>query len=119
MTTRLTYTLDCNDAEALVPFWCEVLGYSLLGNFGQFWLLTSGETVDEPWFVLQQVDELKPGKNRMHVDVHVDDLDGETQRLEGLGAQRVSPDPVLMGDYSWMVLADPEGNEFCLVQPGS
>ena len=54
----------------------------------------------------------------MHVDINVADLQREVQRVEALGAQRVSDDALTMGSYSWWVMADPEGNEFCLVQPG-
>ena len=118
MVPRLTYTLDCQDGEALSAFWAEVLGYSLLGPHGEYWSLIPPESVQEPWFVLQQVDEPKSGKNRMHLDIHVTDLDGEAQRLEALGARRVSGEPVAMGSFSWLVMADPEGNEFCIVHPG-
>ena len=90
MVTRLTYTLDCLDAESLSTFWSEALGYSCRGQFGQYWPLESRTSVDEPWFVLQQVSEPKSGKNRMHVDIHVADLDQEICRLEAIGAQRVS-----------------------------
>jgi predicted enzyme related to lactoylglutathione lyase len=118
LVSRLTYTLDCCDAEKLSGFWAEVLGYSLRGRYGDFWPLVPPESVDEPWFVLQQVGEAKSGKNRMHLDVHVADLDGEARRLEALGARRVSHDAVVMGNVSWFVMADPEGNEFCIVRPG-
>ena len=118
MVTRLTYTLDCLDAESLSTFWSEALGYSCRGQFGQYWPLESRTSVDEPWFVLQQVSEPKSGKNRMHVDIHVADLDEEIRRLEAIGAQRVSDAAVAMGDSSWFVMTDPEGNEFCLVRPG-
>lgn len=117
--SRLTYTLDCCDAETLSAFWAEVLGYSLYGPHGSFWTLLPPESVHEPWFVLQQVDEPKSGKNRMHVDIHVVDLDEELRRLEALGAHRVSDDAVAMGTFSWLVMSDPEGNEFCIVSPGA
>ena len=120
MASRLSYTLDCRDGEKLAAFWTEVLGYTCNGRAGQFWPLVPPETLVEPWFVLQQVDEVKSGKNRMHVDVHAEgDLEAEVRRVEALGAQRISKDPIVQGDFSWVVMADPEGNEFCLVrQPG-
>jgi predicted enzyme related to lactoylglutathione lyase len=116
--SRLTYTLDCCDAERLAAFWTEVLGYSLRGRFGDFWPLEPPESRDEPWFVLQQVNEPKSGKNRMHLDMHVDDLDDAAQRLEALGATRVS-DKVVQGSFAWYVMTDPEGNEFCIVHPST
>jgi predicted enzyme related to lactoylglutathione lyase len=119
LVSRLTFTLDCRDAETLAAFWTEALGYSRLGTFGTISPLVPDGSGDEPWFVLQQVDEPKSAKNRMHIDIHVSDLDAERGRLEALGARRVSDDTVVMGDYSWFVMADPEGNEFCLVHvPG-
>jgi len=79
--SRLTYTLDCSDAGRLSAFWSEVLGYSVFGPHGTYWSLIPPEDVHEPWFVLQQVEEPKSGKNRMHVDIHVADVDAEVQRL--------------------------------------
>jgi predicted enzyme related to lactoylglutathione lyase len=119
VVSRLTYTLDCCDAEKLSAFWAEALGYTLYGPHGSYWSLRPPESVDEPWFVLQQVSEPKSGKNRMHLDLHVADLDAELGRLEAMGARRVTEKPISMGTFSWFVMADPEGNEFCLVQPGA
>jgi predicted enzyme related to lactoylglutathione lyase len=68
--------------------------------------------------VLQQVSEPKAGKNRMHVGIHVAGLEGEAQRLEAFGARRAPADAIAMGTFSWWVMEDPEGNEFCLVSPG-
>jgi hypothetical protein len=117
VASRLSYTLDCCDGETLAAFWTEALGYTCRGHFGQFWPLVPPEGVDEPWFVLQQVGERKLGKNRMHLDLHVDgDLDSEVRRLEALGARRGSAGAVVMGNLRWVVMADPEGNEFCLMR---
>ena len=117
MVSRLTYTLDCCDGERLSAFWAEALGYSRRGKFGEYWPLDSRESADEPAFTLQQVSERKSGKNRMHVDIHITtDLDAEVRRLEALGAHRISDEAVVMGDHSWFVMGDPEGNEFCIVR---
>jgi predicted enzyme related to lactoylglutathione lyase len=113
--SRLTYTLDCSDGQRLSGFWAEVLGYSVFGPHRNHWSLIPPEGVQEPWFILQQVGEPKSGKNRMHVDIHVADLDGEVQRIVALGAQRVSEEPYDMEGFTWFVMADPEGNEFCIV----
>ena len=69
-----------------------------------------------PKFIFQQVPEGRAaGKNRLHVDIEVgDDLDSECDRLVGLGARRVS-DRIAEAGTDWIVMADPEGNEFCLV----
>ena len=111
---RVTFTLDSHDPERLATFWAEVLGYTSLGGFGVFWpLLPADER--EPMFVIQHVTEPKIGKNRMHVDIHVADLWSEATRLEALGATRVRDDVVAEHDHQWLVMADPEGNEFCIV----
>lgn len=62
--------------------------------------------------------DAKAGKNRLHLDLRPDDRDAEVARLEGLGARRVD---IGQGDVTWVVLADPEGNEFCVLEalPGN
>jgi predicted enzyme related to lactoylglutathione lyase len=118
LTSRLTFVLDCCDAERLAAFWSEALGYTCPGAFDQCWPLLPDRADDAPWFVLQQVDEPKSGKNRMHLDLRVTDLDAEAGRLEALGAQRVSGMMRGAHDSAWYVMADPEGNEFCIVRHG-
>jgi predicted enzyme related to lactoylglutathione lyase len=70
-----------------------------------------------PKLLLQRVDEAKAGKNRMHLDIDSPDVDGEVARLEGLGARRLEADARTEFNSRWVVMADPEGNEFC-VEPG-
>jgi predicted enzyme related to lactoylglutathione lyase len=72
----------------------------------------------EPWLVLQQVSEPKLGKNRVHLDIKVADLEFEARRLEAIGARRVSEKVTGARDSEWFVMADPEGNEFCIVRHG-
>ena len=115
MVPRLTVVLDCCDAERLSAFWAEALGYACRGRFDQCWPLLPRTSRSEPWLVLQQVVEPKSGKNRMHLDIAVTDLDEEALRLEALGARRVSEKMIGAGDAAWFVMADPEGNEFCIV----
>ena len=67
-----------------------------------------------PGILFLAVDDAKQGKNRLHIDLRPDDQDAEVQRLIGLGASRVD---VGQGDVPWVVLADPEGNEFCVLGP--
>jgi hypothetical protein len=59
-----------------------------------------------------RLDESKKGKSRLHLDFRPDDQDAEVARLVAHGAQRVD---IGQGDQSWVVLADPEGNEFCVL----
>jgi hypothetical protein len=65
---------------------------------------------------IQRVPEPRSGKNRMHVDIHVEDLSAEARRLTALGATKVSPDVITEHDHQSLVMADRDGNEFCVVQ---
>ena len=66
--------------------------------------------------VFQRVPEPKVGKNRVHVDVIVDDLEEGTKKVEALGGHWTEPGTTLDIDgFSWRVMADPEGNEFCIM----
>jgi predicted enzyme related to lactoylglutathione lyase len=66
--------------------------------------------------LLQRVPEPKQAKNRMHLDLWVPDIEAEARRLVALGARRQSAKPVEELGSRWIVMADPEGNEFCLCQ---
>jgi predicted enzyme related to lactoylglutathione lyase len=112
---RLTYvTLDCADAEVLAHFWSDALGWNIeyLAEDGAVLADPSGAP---PRLFLQPVAEPKTVKNRMHPDLTVSDLDAEEARLVKLGAIRRERHDVPEGRRSY-VMADPEGNEFCLNQ---
>jgi predicted enzyme related to lactoylglutathione lyase len=68
---------------------------------------------------LQRVDEPKSGKNRMHFDVETPEVDDEVGRLEALGARRLEREAREEYGTRWVVLADPEGNEFCVCNAGA
>ena len=109
MTLRLEQiALDCGDPTALGRFWSELLG---------------GEATDEVdgdvvvrfggGELLLMVDpNRKSVKNRLHLDLRPDNQGAEVARAERLGATRID---LGQGDVSWVVLADPEGNEFCIL----
>jgi predicted enzyme related to lactoylglutathione lyase len=109
---RLVTVLDCLDAEKLAEFWVPALGWKRLGADGQYVVVGSGDRTQHE-MILQQVAEPKVGKNRMHLDLRSDDMDGEVERLLALGATRLS-DTIDECSCRWVVLADPEGNEFCV-----
>lgn len=117
MDATIGMTLDCVDVQAVAAFWKEALGYDEPVEFtgdAQFHALVSpGGGLHH--LTLQRVDEPKTVKNRAHLDVFVDDLDSEFQRLVALGAQ-VLEEHNDEGGYRTSVLADPDGNEFCIVQ---
>ena len=112
---QFAWVLDCRDPLRLAPFWALVLDYRA-GPFRPPYLALSDPAGRCPELLLQQVPEAKAGKNRMHLDVRVPALDGPLERLLGAGA-RLLRGP--FDDVGWLtaVLADPEGNEFCLLVP--
>ena len=67
--------------------------------------------------LLQRVGDAKQGKNRVHLDLRTADLAAELERVTGLGAARLTSEPVVEDGWRWHVLADTEGNEFCVLQP--
>jgi predicted enzyme related to lactoylglutathione lyase len=65
------------------------------------------------------VPEAKTVKNRMHMDIETADIEAEAARLEGLGARRVDPGTLREHGSQWILMADPEGNEFCVCDGGA
>ena len=105
-------TTDCADPKALSTFWAAALGTSVSGDYGEFVMLAP-PPAGGPVLGFQRVPEERAGKNRLHLDLSPDDRDGEVERLVNMGARRVD---IGQGDHSWVVLADPEGNEFCVLR---
>ncbi|WP_420037374.1 VOC family protein [Streptomyces sp. cg28] len=121
MTSRFTeLVVDCHDPERLAAFWCAVLDFEVIDRTeGQVEIGSWEPTVEEvrarqmpPTVVFIQVPEGKAVKNRLHLDVSPIDrsTDDEVARLVGLGATKA--DVGQGSDRSWVVMADPEGNEF-------
>ena len=118
MATKIGLVLDCADPVALADFWSAALGYTTLGGAGGYVLLVDG-TGQQPKLLLQGVPEEKAGKNRMHLDIEVGDIEAEATRLEGLGARRVATEQMHEHGTSWVLMTDPEGNEFCVCDGGA
>jgi predicted enzyme related to lactoylglutathione lyase len=109
----LGLVLDCHDPQALAPFWAGALGYVAVGSVDNYTLLAP-DGRDGPNLLLQRVPEGKSGKNRMHLDLHVDDIEAEAARLVALGAQRLEASASTEHGSTWIKMADPNGNEFCV-----
>ena len=105
--------IDCSDLEQMSEFWRAALNLEHVwtGPSGGY-LLAAPEGLQPP-LGLMPCDEEKRGKNRLHLDLRPDDQEAEVQRLEELGAVRVD---IGQRDVSWVVMADPEGNEFCVLR---
>jgi len=108
--------VDCRDPSRLAGFWSEVLDWPVTDDpRGYCWLSSTRDHLSpQPLLVFVPVPEAKAAKNRLHIDVCPSGCEQaeELERLLGLGARRVD---VGQGDAPWIVLADPEGNEFCLL----
>ncbi len=112
---RLVVVLDCVDADALADFWAAALGFRR-GPFGAPYVRLTDPARRWPDLLLQQVPEPRPGKNRMHLDLQVLDVAAEVERLTALGATVLHPAHDDDG-FLTVVLADPQGNEFCVLRP--
>lgn len=110
---RMELTLDCVDLDAVAAFWRAALGYAAVGTIGRRYVALAGVG---PGLTLQRVPESKRGKNRLHLDLLVDDVDAEVARLRALGAAMVTPVAREEFGQRWFVLADVEGNEFCVAK---
>lgn len=110
--------LDCLDPLALARFWGSALGYRSLGAFGSYVVLVPEGDAPGPKLLLQRVPEPKATKNRMHLDLHVADIEAEAARLITLGAARVESGTRQEHGTTWILLADPEGNELCVCDLG-
>ena len=106
--------IDCNDPEPLVEFWCAVLGVEVASRDDD-WIGLTPTVPGGAHLAFQIVPEPKMGKNRLHLDINVDDLATAAARAEQLGAQPIGG-VVDDDDGRYQVMADPAGNEFCLVE---
>ncbi|MDQ6522771.1 VOC family protein [Nocardioides sp. LHD-245] len=123
MTSYVSHTaVDCTDAFGLSEWWKPVLGYTDLPDDPNEPGHTECMIVDPDSghrLLFIEVPERKAGKNRLHLDLRprTGDRDAEVERLLGYGATQVADHRGIHGPGSgWVVLADPEGNEFCILR---
>lgn len=103
--------VDALDPTALGRWWGEALDWIIVNDHpDEFEIRPRADRL--PGIIFEPVQEPKPLKNRLHLDLRPDDQNTEIERLITLGASRVD---VGQGDVPWVVLADPEGNEFCVL----
>jgi predicted enzyme related to lactoylglutathione lyase len=105
--------VDCADHGRVVDFWAAALGYERRPVNEQYVaLVPPAREPGRPPLLFQKVPEPKAGKNRVHLDFTALVMADEVARLVGLGARVIAERS--LGDFRWTVLADPEGNEFCV-----
>ena len=139
MSTALQIAVDCVDPHRLAGFWAAALGYEVDDHSDLVRrMLDEGHATEEdtvtidgrlswreaavcidptgarPRMLFQVVPEQKVVKNRVHLDLHVgaERREGEVDRHVGLGARRIGEGT--QGPLRWVVMADPEGNEYCV-----
>ena len=114
---EMVLVLDCSDLERSAAFWCEVLGYRHDGPpvgqyLGLFPVRGAGLQL-----LLQRVEDPKPVKNRVHLDLRTRELEPEVERIRAAGGVLVTGEPMAEFGFRWQILADPDGNELCVVEP--
>jgi predicted enzyme related to lactoylglutathione lyase len=116
MTSSIwTVTIDSIQPQRLAEFWAQALGWRVDpdGDDDEVAVEKPDGSDDDPALLFLRVPEQKAGKNRIHLDLNPgDDQEAEVRRLEDLGARRVD---IGQGKQTWVVMADPEGNEFCVL----
>lgn len=114
---ELVIVIDCADIERSARFWTEVLGYvrrrESEGTY-QSLIPADGSGIE---VLLQRVPDVKAGKNRLHLDLRTPDMEAEVARVVALGARQLTDRPLVEDGLRWHVLADPDGNELCVLEP--
>ena len=115
MPVRFTeLCIDCSDPQGLAEFWSAVLDYKIT-EADDDGVAIQGPEGSGPLLLFVKVPEDKTVKNRLHIDVSPSNgnQEQEVERILDLGARRID---IGQGDVSWVVMADPEGNEFCVLR---
>jgi hypothetical protein len=103
--------IDAHDANKLGAWWAKVLGWPTYVDKDGDVVLEAPPGAGPNWLFVAVPDD-KVVKNRIHLDFRPDRQQAEVERVIGLGARRVD---IGQGEQTWVVLADPEGNEFCIL----
>ena len=114
-------TVDAHNPKALAEFWAEVLGWTVGEDVNDIEVWIERELGDPnktgfPDILFLKVPDSKVVKNRLHLDLRPDDQDAEVARLERLGAKKIEIGQSAEPTCTWVVMADPEGNEFCVLK---
>jgi predicted enzyme related to lactoylglutathione lyase len=114
---ELVIVIDCADLDRSARFWADVLGYTAGPAGGGPYRSLQPQTGVGIDVLLQQVPDVKRQKNRLHLDLRTPDLAAEVERVLALGATPLTSQPVTEDGWRWHILADPDANEFCVLQP--
>jgi len=106
--------IDCHDPESLFAFWSQIIDIDIDHEFPGY-IFGTRIPGNHIRLAFQKVPEDKPVKNRLHLDLSHEDTEAFIARVEELGGSHLEDHE--LGGFRWSVLADPEGNEFCITQP--
>ena len=114
-------TIDAHDPHALAAFWAEALGWKVGEDVNEIEVWIERELGDPkntgfPDILFLKNSDKKQGKNKLHLDLRPDDQAAEVARLEKLGAKQIDIGQSAEPTCTWVVMADPEGNEFCVLR---
>ena len=104
-------TFDTTNPDKLAEWWARAVDGTINTVAPGFFVIVSGAT--GPQLAFQKVDDPTPGKNKVHIDFVAPDMDAEVKRLVELGASETGRHE-FGADFQWVVLADPDGNAFCV-----
>ena len=105
--------IDTTAPERLAPFWCALLEVTVDTTIGDGQFVVLSPSKDGLTLGFQRVPDAKAGKNRLHLDLIVDDLDRATDEIEAIGGRWLEPGTVReLEGFRWRCMADPDGNEF-------
>lgn len=108
--------INAQDHNRLVEFWKELLDVEITRSFPPYFTWLAPQHEGGISVAIQAVPDPTPGRNRLHIDTHVDDIDAAVARVEALGGSFLEDHSV--AGFAWKVMADPEGNEFCIAPTG-
>jgi predicted enzyme related to lactoylglutathione lyase len=114
---ELVVVIDCASLERAARFWTAVLGYTATGDADGIYqrlVPVDGFGIE---VLLQRTADAKQGNNRVHLDLRTRDLEAEVSRVTALGATVLTSLPIVEDGWTWHMLADPDGNEFCIIRP--
>ncbi len=107
--------INTTDHDRLVEFWSELLGVGIARSIPPFFTWLEPQQEGGVSVAIQFVPDPTPGRRRLHLDTAVSDVDAAAARIVALGGSHVEDHEV--GGFAWKVMADPDGNEFCIA-PG-
>jgi len=114
---ELVVVVDCADLDRAARFWSAALGYADAGGDSARYrslLPADGSAIE---ILLQRAPDEKHGKNRVHLDLRTRHLEAEVSRVLALGATRLTDEQIEEHGWTWHILADRDGNEFCVLRP--